>query len=59
MRLVVLTLELGFVWLIYYLFGLAMAFDLPIWLTAFLVLIVDRLVGRISDTAKSKRKRLP
>ena len=51
LRLIILCLELGFVWFVYYLFGWATTYELPIWLTALLVLGVDRLVGLISMLA--------
>jgi hypothetical protein len=55
LRSVILCLELGFVWLVYYLFGLATAMNLPIWMTALLVVLVDRLVSWISGVAQTRR----
>ncbi|MEL6572839.1 MAG: hypothetical protein AAFQ64_14330 [Pseudomonadota bacterium] len=51
----ILCLELGFVWLVYFGFGLATAHNMPIWLTALLVIGVDRTVTFITDYAKRRR----
>ena len=58
MRLIVVMIELSFVWLISSVFGLATAYDLPIWLTALLVVLVDRFVSLVSKAAQSRRARL-
>jgi len=54
----ILCLELGFVWLVYFGFGVATTHNMPIWLTAFLVIAVDRTVNFITTYAKRKRDRL-
>lgn len=51
----ILCLELGFVWLVYFGFGLATSYNMPIWLTALLVILVDRTVTFITDYAKRRR----
>lgn len=56
--LIIITLELTFVWLVYYIFGLATAHHMPIWLTALLVLLVDRSVNFITTHAQKRRDRL-
>ena len=58
MRLILCVIELGLVWLIYYLLALATSYELPFWLTALLVLVVDRCVGFIAATAKTNRAHL-
>ena len=58
LRVGILCLELGFVWLVYFGFGLATSYEMPIWLTALLVIAVDRTVTFISNTAKDRRDRL-
>ena len=55
---ILVCLELGFVWLVYYGFGLATTYEMPIWLTALLVIIVDRTVTLITTTAKARRDKL-
>jgi len=57
-RIIILCLELGFVWLIYFGFGIATSHDMPVWLTAFMVLMVDRTVTFITTHAKDRRDRL-
>lgn len=57
-QVVVLCLELGFVWLVYVLFGLVAYYDMPVWLTAMMVVIVDRLVSAITTQAQRKREAL-
>ncbi len=59
MRLGVLCIELAVIWLIYYLFGVATTYDMPIWLTTFLVIIVDRATTFITTLATRKRIQLP
>ena len=54
----ILCLELGFVWLVYFGFGLTTSYNMPIWLTALLVIVVDRTVTFITDYAKNRRDRL-
>ncbi|MDX8353167.1 hypothetical protein SLH47_12390 [Cognatiyoonia sp. IB215182] len=53
-----MCLELTFLWLVYYAFGLATTYDIPIWATALLVIIVDRIVTFITSSAKRRRDRL-
>lgn len=53
-----MCLELGFVWLVYFVYGLAADHDMPIWLTAFMVLMVDRIVTFITTKAQEKRERI-
>lgn len=53
-----MCLELGVIWLVYYVFGLMAAQDMPIWLMAFLVLLVDRTVSQITTVATERRRRL-
>lgn len=54
----ILCLELGFIWLVYFGFGLATTFQIPIWLTAFLVMLVDRTVSFITTYANTRRDQL-
>ncbi|MCY4180929.1 MAG: hypothetical protein OXC60_06200 [Litoreibacter sp.] len=58
MSVILLCLELLFVWLVYFAFGVATEYELPIWLTALLVILVDRTVTSITAFAKRKRARL-
>jgi len=58
LRLIFVCLELSFVWLVYFLFGLVTAYEVPIWRTALMVIVVDRCVGFISSIAQERRKRL-
>ena len=57
-RVMILCLELGFVWLVYFGFGLATSLEIPIWATAMLVIAVDRTVTFISTFGKERRDRL-
>ena len=57
-RLGILCFELGFVWLIYFCFGLAAKYDMPVWLTTTLIIVVDRLVSFITSHADARRRRL-
>ena len=57
-RIIIVCLELGLVWLIYFGFGIATSHDMPVWLTAFMVLMVDRTVTFITTHAKDRRDRL-
>lgn len=45
-RLILTVVELLLVWFIYYCFGLLTQYDLPIWLVALMVMMVDRLVAK-------------
>ena len=58
MRLGVLCIELAIIWFIYYLFGVATTYDMPLWLTTFLVIFVDRITTFITSLATSRRSRL-
>ena len=58
MKLVILILELSFVWLVYFAFGVATEYDMPVWLTALLVIFVDRTVTFITTFAQSRRARM-
>lgn len=58
MRLILLSLELGFVWLVYYLFALSTTLSLPMWLTAILVVIVDRIVTYITTMSAAQKERI-
>lgn len=57
-RVIFVCLELGLVWLIYFGFGLATSHDMPVWLTAFMVVMVDRTVTFITTLSKDQRDRL-
>ncbi len=50
-----MCLELVFVWLVYFIFGLVADYDMPVWLTAMVVVLVDRIIGLISAHAARKR----
>ncbi|WP_299143845.1 hypothetical protein [uncultured Tateyamaria sp.] len=58
MRLSILCAELAVIWLIYFLFGVATHYDMPIWLTTFLVIAVDRATGFITTIATRKGTRI-
>jgi len=58
LRLGILCLELGIIWLIYFSFGVATHYDMPIWLTTFLVIAVDRATTFITTIATRKRSKL-
>ena len=58
MRLSIVCLELGFIWLVYYAYGVATAHDMSIWLTTTLVIAVDRIVTWITTAAERRRRRL-
>ncbi|WP_298361171.1 hypothetical protein [uncultured Litoreibacter sp.] len=58
MSIIIVCLELLFVWLVYFAFGVATEHNLPIWLTALLVIIIDRTVTSITSLARRRRDRL-
>uniref|UniRef100_A0AAN0MDX1 Uncharacterized protein n=1 Tax=Yoonia rhodophyticola TaxID=3137370 RepID=A0AAN0MDX1_9RHOB len=45
-------------WLVYFVFGMVTRYEIPIWATALLVIIVDRTVTFITTSAADKRSRL-
>lgn len=49
--------ELALVWFIYFCFGWATQYDMPLWLASLLVLIVDRLVNAAADLRKTQQAR--
>ena len=53
-----LCLELGVIWLIYYGFGLISTYDMPVWATALLVIVVDRATSKITEVASRRREGL-
>ncbi len=58
MRLAILCVELMVIWLIYFWFGFVTTYDMPLWMTTFMVIIVDRLTNLITDFANRRRIRL-
>jgi len=53
-----LCVELGIIWLIYYGFGVISTYNMPIWATAILVILVDRTTSHIKDLAARRRDKL-
>ena len=47
-RVLILCIELFFVWLAYYGLGLATSYEIPLGLAAVLVVITDRFIGFVS-----------
>lgn len=58
LRLIVLCFELGFIWLVYYIYGIAAAHEMPLWLTTSLVIVVDRITTFITSQANNRKQRL-
>ena len=54
-RLIILCLELGVIWLIYLFFGWIAAFEMPLWLSTFIVIAVDRATDAVGDLAQRRR----
>ncbi|GGF79349.1 hypothetical protein SAMN05216376_11494 [Mameliella alba] len=54
-RLIILCLELGVIWLIYLIFGWIAAFEMPLWLSTFIVIAVDRATDAVGDLAQRRR----
>lgn len=55
MRVTVLCVELAIIWLIYFSFGFITTYDMPLWMTTFMVITVDRLTNLITDFANRRR----
>jgi hypothetical protein len=58
MRVTILCGELAIIWLIYFSFGFITTYDMPLWMTTFMVITVDRLTNLIADFASRRRTRL-
>lgn len=57
-RLIILCVELAAIWLIYLGFGWLAAFEMPLWLSTFIVILVDRVTGAVADLAQRRRDAL-
>jgi len=57
-QLILLCCELALIWAIYYAYGLVTSDEMPLWLTTFLVLAVDRLTCALEGAAAEIRTRL-
>lgn len=55
MRFAILFIELAIIWLVYFWFGFVTAYDMPLWMTTFLVIMVDRTTTAITNIAMRKR----
>ncbi|MDD9728302.1 hypothetical protein PVW46_00105 [Mameliella sp. AT18] len=55
---IILCLELGVIWLIYLIFGWIAAFEMPLWLSTFIVIAVDRATDAVGDLAQRRRDSL-
>lgn len=56
-RILILCLELGLIWLVYLSFGYLAAFELPLWLSTLLLIVVDRATDAITSHANRHRDR--
>lgn len=54
----ILCLELASIWLIYLCFGWLAAFEIPLWLSTFIVIPVDRATSAVADIARHRRELL-
>ncbi|MBY6121624.1 hypothetical protein [Mameliella alba] len=52
---IILCFELGVIWLIYLIFGWIAAFEMPLWLSTFIVIAVDRATDAVGDLAQRRR----
>ncbi|MBV7394825.1 hypothetical protein [Mameliella sediminis] len=43
------------IWLIYLFFGWLAAFEMPLWLSTFIVIAVDRATSAVGDFARQRR----
>ncbi len=55
-RIILLCLELGFVWLVYFAYGIVSTHDMPVWMTTTLVIFVDRAASSITSIAETQRQ---
>ena len=55
-RVILLCLELGFVWLVYFAYGVVSAHEMPVWMTTTLVIFVDRAASSITSIAETQRQ---
>ena len=54
-RIIILCAELIAIWLIYLGFGWLAAFEIPLWLSTFFVIAVDRATSAVADYAQARR----
>ncbi|WP_421905508.1 hypothetical protein [Mameliella sp.] len=52
---IILCLELGVIWLIYLCFGWIAAFEMPLWLSTFIVIAADRATDAVGEFAQRRR----
>ena len=57
-RIIIICLELACIWLIYLGFGWLAGFELPLWLSTFIVIAVDRATGAVGAFAQRRRELL-
>ncbi|MEM9899530.1 MAG: hypothetical protein AAF742_09155 [Pseudomonadota bacterium] len=58
LRLILLCLELGVIWLIYFGLGVLTTFEIPLWAGAMLVVLVDRATSFITKILTDRRRTL-
>jgi predicted membrane protein len=58
LRLSIFGIELAAIWSIYFAFGFVTTHEMPLWLTTFLVIVVDRTTSFITNLATNRRASL-